>query len=624
MIPKRMDSFLRQRLPDKTWENRLVRDNGLCYLEFSSLDIDRLARLGIEVDNIGPRVVVCLWDENSPLEVGGYLVVDNLSMGRPAIGGIRILPDLTPSTVHSLARGMTLKNAASNLPYGGGKVGIVAERSITSTEHAQIVKSFARLLYRYRRIFLPGPDVGTTDSDMKIIAMENGLDEAISKPMDMGGNRVDELGAAAGGLVIAFQALIKELPRLKELPQFSDLQIPDEGHITALIQGFGAVGAHTGRILCEQMPGVKIIGISDALGYLYDEGGLPITQLFKMWQERGSVTRQFFNEVLVSDRWGVSHTKYSSSPNDLLRESAFCLFPASPIANYLDLDASSQPSMIVQSMGYWRVIIEGANTYSPDKRRRAARSRMEREVYRNRGILIATDYLVNSGGVIYAAQEHLIKTPNHLRIPDEMLGNTPAVDRWLSDHEEEFRALADKRRKAARHCREEVIHRNMHELIDLLLSDTDLLPCEAAEKISIRRVASSERDRAASDIMIAIPTIPKTSSVRKAAEILVEATSPILAVVAESGELIGIVTEWDITRSTALGSPDDQPLEQIMTREVVFAKPADSILDMVSKLEHFEISAMPVVDKGVVLGMVTSDLLARRSLLNLLQSEALG
>jgi glutamate dehydrogenase (NAD(P)+) len=42
---------------------------------------------------------------------------------------------------------------------------------------------------------------------------------------------------------------------------------------------------------------------------------------------------------------------------------------------------------------------------------------------------------------------------------------------------------------------------------------------------------------------------------------------------------------------------------------------------MVRKLEHYDISAMPVVEQGAVLGMVSADLLARRSLLRLLQSQ---
>jgi glutamate dehydrogenase (NAD(P)+) len=621
MIPKRMEAFLRERLPQSTWENRLVREADLCYMEFSAVDVDRLARLGVEVDSLGPRSVVCMWDQASPLEVGGYLVIDNLAMGRPAMGGIRMLPEITPAAVRSLARGMSLKNAAANLPFGGGKVGIVAERSLTSAEHSEVVRCFARLLSKYRMVFLPGPDVGTNDADMKTIAIENGLDTVVSKPADMGGNRVDQLGAAAGGIVSALHALLVEMPRLKSLPQFAGLEIPADGGLTVLIQGFGAVGAHTARWLCERMPGVQVIGISDAQGYLYDPGGLPVEQLFYHWQERGRVSRDYFNEVMISDRWGVSHAKFSTAPNDLLRESAFCLIPASPVANYLDLDESSQPSITVERMGRFTVIIEGANTYSPDRARKAARARMERQVYRQRGVLIATDFLVNSGGVIFAAQEQLIKTPGHLRIPNQALGDRQAVDRWLAEHADDLSELAEKRRKAGEMYREEVIRRNMRELVDLLVADADLLPCEAAERISIRRVARRESDRTAAEIMESIPTIRVDQSMRAAAALLVESNSSILAVVSAQGELEGVVTDWDITRAAARRKTEDEPLEQIMSREVIAAEPGDTILEMIRKLEHHEISAMPVVEKGSVLGMVSADLIARRSLIRLVQAQ---
>src|SRR5439155_21963440 len=92
MIRKRTLAYLRERLPTKTWDTRLVRQDGRCFMEFNATDVDRLARLGIEVNHLGPQLVVCLWDEGSPLEVGGYLVVDNLAMGRPSLGGIRLLP----------------------------------------------------------------------------------------------------------------------------------------------------------------------------------------------------------------------------------------------------------------------------------------------------------------------------------------------------------------------------------------------------------------------------------------------------------------------------------------------------------------------------------------------------
>ena len=221
------------------------------------------------------------------------------------------------------------------------------------------------------------------------------------------------------------------------------------------------------------------------------EASLQTEKLFEMWREYGLVTRRYYNEVAGSETLGSLPVKYSTDPNDLLRESAFCLIPAAPIAPYLDTDPSTNPSMTVDRAGHWAVSIEGANTYSPLAERKAARSRMERAVYRSRGVLIATDYLVNSGGVIFAAQEHLIKTPDQLRIPNAMLGDDQAVNSWLADHADELSQLADKRLVAAEAYREQVIHENMVELIDLLVSDADMLPCEAAEKISVRRIAAS-------------------------------------------------------------------------------------------------------------------------------------
>jgi glutamate dehydrogenase/leucine dehydrogenase/CBS domain-containing protein len=621
MIPKQMEIFLKERLPARTWQNRLKKTNGYAYMEFGPTDVDRLSRLGIEVDSLGPRLVVCMWDETSPIEAGGYLVVDNLAMGKPSMGGIRMLPDLTPLAIHNLARGMTLKNAAANLPYGGGKSGIVARHDLSPQEHTQVVQKFADMIYRYRDIYLPGPDVGTNDADMKTIAITNGIDNALSKPSDMGGNRIDELGAAAGGVIIAIDALLKDMSHLQKLPQFTIVEIPPVPELTFLIQGFGAVGAHGAKILQEILPGARVTGISDQMGYLYDGDGLSVEQLFQMWMENGLVTRIYYDEILSKQVAHDQKIKFGTDPNDLLREPAFCLIPAAPIANYLDTDRTTQPSMTTDCMGNWALIVEGANTYSPDPGRKMARARMEREVYRERGVLIATDYLVNSGGVIFAAQEHLIKTPDHLRFPESILGDRDKVEKWLQDHSEDLQELAEKRRVAGEKSRDEVIRRNMKELIHLLVSDADMLPCEAAEKISIRRIATSESSRTAADIMEPIPTISLTGTMQEAAEKLIQTDSSILGVISEDGALLGVVTQWDITHATAGGYSEELPLSEIMTTEVIAAAPTDGILKIVRKLEHYEISAMPVVDGNLVLGFVCTDLLARRSLPRLLQSE---
>ena len=75
-------------------------------------------------DELGPDKVVLLREPRVGLEA--VVVVDNVACG-PAIGGVRMAPDVTVEEVSRLARAMTLKNAAAGLAHGGGKSGIVAD-----------------------------------------------------------------------------------------------------------------------------------------------------------------------------------------------------------------------------------------------------------------------------------------------------------------------------------------------------------------------------------------------------------------------------------------------------------------------------------------------------------------
>jgi glutamate dehydrogenase/leucine dehydrogenase/CBS domain-containing protein len=603
MIPKQMEKYLKEYIPEAAMKNRTRRKNGRCFLEFGYSDEQLLSRLGISRDKLGPRLVACMWDEASSLEVGGYLVVDNLAMGSPAMGGIRMLPDVAPADIHNLARGMTLKNAAADLRYGGGKAGIVAELDTSPEVHTEIVRKFARLIRRYCHIYVPGPDVGINDADMKTIAIENGIDSAVSKPTDMGGNQIDAFGAAAGGLVIALERLLEVMPRLTVLPQFGQLKVPAAEDLTVIIQGFGAVGAHAARQLVERFPSAKIVGISDLDGYLYDPSGLPLEKLLRTARQHGRVTRRYY-ETEVAAQGHRHSTKFSTDADNLLRESAFCFIPAAPVFNYLGVRPSEACSMNVDQMGNWSMIIEGANTYSPDPNRKAARIRMERAVYRRKSVMIANDYLVNSGGVIFAAQEHLVPTPAHLQIPAEIVGNRKAVEFWLVDNEAAFSKLSAKRLAAGIEHRDRSIRRNMTELVDLLASNPEWLPGQAAESISLQRLTAKENKRTA----------------KEAAELIVKAQSNIIAVLTDDDMLAGVITTWDITRAVADGACE-QSVEMIMSRETISVAPGCGILDTVTVLEQNQFSAMPIVDNGKVLGMVSSDLLAQRYLLRLLRSQ---
>jgi predicted transcriptional regulator len=56
-----------------------------------------------------------------------------------------------------------------------------------------------------------------------------------------------------------------------------------------------------------------------------------------------------------------------------------------------------------------------------------------------------------------------------------------------------------------------------------------------------------------------------------------------------------------------------------MTKDVISTAPESTLIDVVQTLEQNEISALPVVDGDRAVGMISSDLLTRRSLLRLLQ-----
>jgi glutamate dehydrogenase/leucine dehydrogenase/CBS domain-containing protein len=621
-MPKTMNTYLRDLVPEAVLQQRTRRREGRCHLVLGYRDEHLLAKMGINCDKLGPKLVACMWDEDAALEIGGYLVVDNLAMGSPSMGGIRMLPDITPADVHNLARGMTLKNAAANLPFGGGKAGIAAAAGLSPEAHTEVIRRFARLIRRYRDIYVPGPDVGSNDADMKTIAIENGLDGAVSKPAEMGGNRIDELGAAAGGVVIALERLLEIMPRLTVLPQFARLRMPAPQELTVIIQGFGAVGAHAARILLERLPSARVIGISDREGYLFDTSGLRVEELFALWQKHGTVTGGCYQEQLKAGGQRPS-THFSTAADNLLRESAFCLIPAAPVFKYLGVLPSDAGSMSIERMGAWSLIVEGANTYSPDPNRKAARTRMEQVVYRLKGVMIANDFLVNSGGVIFAAQEQIVPTPEALRIPDNMLGNREAVEAWLRQHAADFAGLSEKRLEAGRAGREKVIRHNMTELVDLLASSPELLPCQAAEHISVRRLAARESERTAKDVMEPIPTVRIDALLPEAAGLIVQSRSNIIAVLDPDGRIAGVVTTWDITRAIAEGVCEGS-LDKIMTRKVISASPASRILDILRELEQNRISAMPVVEAGRVLGMVNSDLLAQRYLTQLLRTQEAG
>ena len=94
-------------------------------------------------DELGPAKVIHVYEPSVGLKA--VLVVDNVARG-PAIGGLRIAPDVCTEECFRLARVMTLKNAAADLPHGGGKSVIYGNPKMPKKEKETLIWALASSL----------------------------------------------------------------------------------------------------------------------------------------------------------------------------------------------------------------------------------------------------------------------------------------------------------------------------------------------------------------------------------------------------------------------------------------------------------------------------------------------
>ena len=304
-------------------------------------------------DDLGPAKIVLLRESAAGLRA--VVVVDNLAAG-PAIGGVRMAPDLTVTEVMRLARAMTLKNAAAGLPYGGGKAGICADPAMGQADKERLVRSFAQAIGTLTD-YIPGPDMGTDEACMGWIHDEIG--RAVGLPAVLGGIPLDAIGATGLGLAACAEA-VEEAGYLRL------------AGARVAVQGLGAVGGHAARFLAER--GAVLVAASDSAGAVVNPDGLDVAGLVACKAEGGSV---------------ASFDGGTPIPRDeLLGVDCELLVPA---ARPDVLTAANADQVRA------RVILEGANI--------PATAEAE-QLFHKRGVLVVPDIIANAGGVICATVEH--------------------------------------------------------------------------------------------------------------------------------------------------------------------------------------------------------------------------
>ncbi len=336
-------------------------------------------------DGLGPEAVVHLHHEG--LGLRAVVVIDNTACG-PAIGGVRMAPDVTTDECFRLARAMTFKNAAAGLPHGGGKAVIAADPRMPTEAKERLLRGFAQAI-RHLVEYVPGPDMGTDERAMAWIRDEIG--RAVGLPRELGGIPLDEIGATGTGLAVACEVACRHAG------------IPLAGARVA-IQGFGAVGRHAARRLAEG--GCRIVAVSDSRGTVVAQAGLDV-------------------EALLAHKAGGAPVGE---------------FPggrAAPGEAILEVECeiwipAARPDVIHEgNVDFLRaaIVVSGANIPITA----AAEERLE-----SRGVLLVPDFVANAGGVICAAVEYARGTEAQaLSSPYTRLAHlliNPAIRRHCAAH----------------------------------------------------------------------------------------------------------------------------------------------------------------------------------------------
>lgn len=222
----------------------------------------------------------------------GYLVVDTL-VGGLATGGTRMRSGCTLGEVEDLARGMTRKTSAFDLPVGGAKGGIDFDPK--DPRAGEVLERFCEAMRPFLdRHWVTAEDLGVPQHLIDQVfarlgmrqsyhaAIERSADPAASADRILRGLRTavpgGMLGDVIGGYGVAQACLAAAHARGWELRD-----------TTVAIQGVGTMGGGAAWYLHEA--GVRVVSVADAVGTLHDPAGLDIPTLLAARDRYGEIDR---------------------------------------------------------------------------------------------------------------------------------------------------------------------------------------------------------------------------------------------------------------------------------------------------------------------------------------------
>ena len=290
----------------------------------------------------------------------GYRVQHNFARG-PAKGGIRYAPDVTLDEVKALAAWMTWKCAVVNVPFGGGKGGVICNpQQMSQGELERMTRRYTAELMDFigPDKDVPAPDMNTNEQTMAWIMDTYSMHArhtvnavVTGKPVALGGS-LGRREATGRGVLFCVNEAIK---RYNLTPEKTSV----------VVQGSGNVGGIGASLMFDE--GYKITAISEVGGGIYNKNGIDIPKALKYLQE----TKSFdgFPDV----------EKVSNS--DLLEIECDVLAPCAT-----ENQITSENADRIKC----KILAEGANGPTTPK---------ADKILHENGVFVIPDILANAGGV---------------------------------------------------------------------------------------------------------------------------------------------------------------------------------------------------------------------------------
>jgi glutamate dehydrogenase (NAD(P)+) len=307
------------------------------------------------------KVAIPIYMDDGTLQVfTGYRVQHSTSRG-PAKGGIRFAPNVSLDEVRALAAWMTWKCAVVNVPFGGGKGGVICDpQKLSRRELESITRRYTAMISDIigPNRDVPAPDMGTDSQTMAWVMDTYSMNQretctavTTGKPIELGGSQ-GRVEATGRGVMISTR---ESLAKLKIDPK----------QCRVAVQGYGNVGQISAKML-ERL-GCKIIAASDIRGAIINEAGLDLAGLAAHSKKHRTIDN-FPGATTITNA-------------ELLELGVDVLVPAATENVITSKNASRIRA---------KVVVEGANgpvTAGADK------------ILEQNGVFVVPDILANAGGV---------------------------------------------------------------------------------------------------------------------------------------------------------------------------------------------------------------------------------